>query len=123
MGIPSIKRGRRGSVLLHVLVTGTLVALIAASLMRVALLRYQVTSRTVATNLERRLAEAALNTITSDWNQTGNVCSPVTIAGYSCTGTAGTCACRCTSAGKPDLVASPSPAGCKLVVDALVPGQ
>jgi hypothetical protein len=95
--------GRRGSVLLHVLVTSALVALIAASLMRLAMLRYQVEHRTINVNAERRYDEAALGMLVSTWNSNNNYCSNAGV--YTCSGgAAGTaapltnCACTCTTA-------------------------
>ena len=45
---------RRGSVLLHVLVTGVMIALISATLLRMTMFRYQMAGRGAHTLIEKR---------------------------------------------------------------------
>ncbi|MDE2511440.1 MAG: hypothetical protein KGL74_09980 [Elusimicrobia bacterium] len=92
---------KRGSILLHVLVTGALIALIAATLMRMAMLRYQVTAHATNGSIERRYDEAALSMLITQWNATNVYCA--TVPGYyTCSGGAGgvaapiaSCTCSC----------------------------
>ena len=90
---------KRGSILLHVLVTGALVALIAATLLRMAMLRYQVTVHATNTTKERRYDEGALNLIIGAWNSVNTACAN-NVPNYSCLPAAGAppgnCGCTCT---------------------------
>lgn len=96
---PRHAAGRRGSVLLHVLVTGALVALIAATLMRMSMLRYTIASRGGKQLQERRYDQAALNSIISNWNTVNTVCAN-NVPNYNCAPASGappgTCGCTCT---------------------------
>lgn len=97
---------KRGSVILHVLVSSVVVALIAAVLLRMAMLRYLVTARSHKATQMKRLDEAALAQLNSNWSDT-QMCT--SFGSYTCAGaTAGYCGCTCTSAGKPTIVTSPS---------------
>jgi hypothetical protein len=94
-------------VLLHVLVTSVVIALIAATLMRLALLRYSVTARALKTTQERRLDEMALNAVISNWNKANTLCGDASAANYICSPLSasppGACGCTCTprAAGAP----------------------
>ena len=109
----------RGSVLIHVLVTGVLVAFIAAGLLRISLMRYEVTARTQRSVENKRSAEAALNRALSYWGSASSKCT--SFPGYTCTNP-DTCACTCTPSDttQPTIRAtgaSPSdPAGCTLQI-------
>ena len=92
------KLDRRGSVLVHVLVTGVIVAFIAAGLLRMVLMNYIVVDRATKGAANRKESEAMLNRALTYWNQTNQVCSNIP-GGFSCTGTPGTCNCSCPSAG------------------------
>ncbi len=91
--------GRRGSVLLHVLVTGVLVALIAATLMRMSMLRYTISHRGGAAIVEKRYDQAGFNSIMTNWNLANTVCAN-NVPNYTCApasgGPPGTCGCTCT---------------------------
>lgn len=109
----------RGSVLLHVLVTGVLVALIAASLLRLAMLRYQLSARTLQVTKARRFSEAGLALVVSNWNFAGAACAN-NVPGYDCGGSVnppppGTCGCTCvptdTSAHLPTIYTCPADGG------------
>jgi hypothetical protein len=79
----------------HVLITGVIVAVLAASLLRMTLLNYVVTQRAAGGAQERKEAEGAFNRLMTRWNSTNLVCDD--LAGvYNCSGTPGTCACTCT---------------------------
>src|SRR5437016_5978654 len=89
----------RGSVLLHVLVTGVLVALIVATLMRMTMLRYRVTARSARALQEKRSDQAALASLTGVWNLRNIVCASPT-PDYTCSPASvavpGVCGCTCT---------------------------
>lgn len=93
-----MRPGSRGSVLVHVLMTGVIVAIIAAGLMRMTMLRYIASARATSGVAARRQADAALNRALTYWNSVNIVCSAV--PGYNCapiSGSApGTCNCTCT---------------------------
>ena len=90
------RAGERGSILLHVMVTGVLIAVITASFMRMTMLRYQMVSRSTNILQEKRNNQGALASVLASWNPTNSVCGSVP-AGYTCGAmTAGTCNCTCT---------------------------
>lgn len=116
--------GKRGSVLLHVLMTGALIALISATLLRIALLRYSVTVRATNTTKERRYDEAAVAMLVSKWNSANTYCAN---AGYyTCSGGGAglvapltSCGCTCTTGQQyypPTITGSGSPPTCTLTV-------
>ena len=88
---------QRGSVLLQVMVTAVLVGLIAASLLRMSMLRYRVTSRSALILQEKRDDQQMLAQILGAWNSanggTGQTCASVPITGYTYSGSPGTCGC------------------------------
>ena len=87
---------KRGSVLLHVIVTGVLVAMIAAALLRMTMLRYQAVARGAQIVVDKRTDQAALASLIETWNQNNQVCSTPT-PDFACAGTLpGTCGCSCT---------------------------
>lgn len=115
---------KRGSILLHVLVTGALIALIAATLMRMAMLRYTVTAHATVQTQERRQAEGALNLIIGAWNSANTACRD-NVPYYSCTPNSttppGVCTCVCTPTGGapayyPKVVASGVAPSCTLKI-------
>jgi hypothetical protein len=110
---------RQGSILIHVLVTGVIVALIAACILRVTLGSYLVTARANSDGIQKRQDEGALNALMSTWNTSASVCSAG--AGYACTGAAGTCGCTCTKAGSPTVttagaMSGNAPGGCVVTI-------
>lgn len=92
---------RRGSVLIQVLMTGVVVAIIAAGLLRLTMLRYVASARASSSTVARRQADATLNRALSYWNSSNVVCSD-NIPGYLCspafTAPPGLCRCTCTPA-------------------------
>ena len=117
--------GRRGSVLLHVLVTSVLVSFIAASLMRMALMSYTVASRGAESLAAKRVDQAGFNVLMTGWNKNNSYCSAVVDQGgtaqYNCTGAAGTCGCVCTPtaavpAGFPTITATPAGGNCAISI-------
>jgi|GEM_PF-1955575 len=91
---------RKGSVILHVLVTGVIIALIAACLLRVSMMSYLVTARTNSSTVQKRVDEGALSQAQTFWAANG-MCSALpnyTCAGAGCgAGGIGACACTYTS--------------------------
>lgn len=92
--------GKRGTILLHVMVTSVLVALIAATLLRMSLLRVAATARSQKILIEKRDDQAVLSSILSAWNSanggSGQTCANKPITGYAYSGVPGTCNCSYT---------------------------
>ena len=107
-------RHRRGSVLIHVLITGLVVAVIAAGVLRMTLQNYAASSRAAMADAARVTADSGLNAMTGAWNAANAVCADGN--GYDCTGAAGTCGCTCTRAGWPTVVAAVSGTRCQITV-------
>ena len=89
-----IKINRRGSVLIHVLITGVIVAFIAAGLLRMVLMNYIAVDRATKGAQNRKESEAMLNRALTYWNQANQVCAPIP-GGFNCSGAPGTCDCIC----------------------------
>lgn len=110
---------RKGSVLLHILVTGTVVALIAALLLRMGMLRYLIGARAIQGAQMRRDDESALARVMSYWNSANTLCAN-NVPGYSClpasTIPPGTCGCTCTPTDPKDavVVSASSSGNCRL---------
>lgn len=87
-----------GSVLVHVLITSVLVSVIAAGLLKMLMARHTIVTRAAESATNQKVSEKGFNRLMSHWNIFGNgVCADG--VGYTCTGAAGTCGCRCTSGG------------------------
>lgn len=103
-----IKINRRGSVLIHVLITGVIVAFIAAGLLRMVLMNYIAVDRATKGAQNRKQAEAMLQRALTYWNKSNSVCSTTPL--FVCSGAgvgANTCNCACPSAAAvPRVVAS-----------------
>jgi Tfp pilus assembly protein PilX len=121
---------RRGSVILHVLVTGMLVALIAAMILRVSTNSYIMTAHANADTIQTRAAEGALSRLSASWSVYG-ACTDT--PDYNCGnprpssptgGEVGTCSCTCNpaSSSDPTVNASASASGaCNLQIVAVDP--
>lgn len=109
---------KRGSVILHMLITGVVVALIAAMLLRLTMLRVMMTSRSHKAAQMKRYDEAALARIHSFWASAGGAPCANNVPGYSCAGTPGACNCTCTpaSAGDPTVTVTGALPSCKLSI-------
>ena len=111
----------RGSVILHVLVTGVAVALIAALLLRMTMLRFVVTSRSHKASQMKRYDEAALARLNSNWASVG-ILSANNVPGYTSAPASasppGTCGCTCTpsSAGDPTVITNSFGGACQLSI-------
>jgi hypothetical protein len=87
---------KKGSVLIHVLLTGVLVSLLAAGLLSVMMLEYQVVERGGMSARGKGVAEKSLNVVFAYWTSGGGtVCANNLPSGYSITG-AGACGCEVT---------------------------
>lgn len=93
--------GRRGQVLVHVLITTVIVSVIAAGLAQMLMLRYAANARATTGASNRAWTQAALNQAVAAWNTSGNnTCGA--IAGFTHTsGTVGSCNCVYTNASPP----------------------
>lgn len=103
-----IKLNRRGSVLVHVLITGVIVAFIASGLLRMVLMNYIAVDRATKGAQNRKESEAMLNRALTYWNQANQVCANIP-GGFSCSGVPGTCDCTCpagASAPNPRIIAA-----------------
>ncbi len=108
-------RGRRGSVLMQVLVGAVICAYII-----VLILRFQMQSGLFGANLvdsvaKDKQAESSLNLVQTAWNSRGSTCTSLVSAGVSCGG--GGCRCTCTVVGLPSVQSVPGIGGsCNLTV-------
>jgi len=103
-----IKKLSRGSVLIHVLVTGIIVAFIAAGLLRMVLMNYVAVDRASKGAQNRKEAEAMLQRALTYWNKSNIVCSSDAVY-FPCVPASvaipGTCDCSCpTAAAVPRVV-------------------
>ena len=88
----------KGHVLAQTLLLGIIVGLIATGLVQMVLLRHTAAQRALDGAMKKKEAEGRLNELLSHWSVPGSgVCASV--AGYSCTGTTGTCGCSCSRGG------------------------
>lgn len=92
-------RKSRGSVLIHVLITGVIVAFIAAGLLRMVMMNYIVVERAAKGAQNRKETEAILDRVTTYWTQNG-VCTTVPFFG-ACSAPASPCLCTGAALGGP----------------------
>lgn len=95
---------KKGSVLIHVLVMGIIVAIIASGLMSVLMMQYRATSRTTESNKARAQAEELLAQIITTWSVNGSCTTippTVNFPQLTCAGGSGAapsvCGCTCTA--------------------------
>lgn len=88
------KLNSRGSVLVHVLITGVIVAFIASGLLHMVLMNYIAVERASKGAQNRKEAESMLNRALTAWNAANAVCSNIP-GGLNCSGIPGTCECTC----------------------------
>ncbi len=117
--------GGRGSVMVHVLVSGVIMAFIVASMMGLMLLHFGLTTRAHMANAVKKDNEGALSRMLANWNETGQVCS--SFPGYACSGEAGTCSCSCDpdDNNMPEVDARPdtgNPDYCRIMISKDIPG-
>ncbi len=123
--------GRRGQVLVHVLVTGVIVMILATGIARMLLMRYYAEARVEDGGAKRRLGESAIAEIQTAWSAANTVCA-ATPAGSlvtRATGAAGSCT-NCTYTGTDALsgdaisvAAAVSGSGCSLNVTVTSPAS
>jgi hypothetical protein len=86
---------RKGSVLVHVLITTIIVVVIATGMAQMLMLRYAATFRDQDGLSKKRQTEGTFGRVTSYWNTNGFCSSPG--GGISCSGVTASCAaCTCT---------------------------
>jgi Tfp pilus assembly protein PilX len=116
---------RRGSVMMHVLVTGVVVALIAASLLQLSMMRLTVTNNAAKGGQAKRSDEAALARLMTAWNAVNGKCdSPTSAYGYACAPAGANCSCTCapTLAGDPTVnVSGPAAGPCRFDIVSIDP--
>jgi hypothetical protein len=118
---------RKGSVLIHVLVTGVIVSLITAGILRMTMMNYVATARAAKGAQNRKEADAVLQRALTYWNNSNQVCSN-NVPGLTCSGPgvgANLCNCRCPSSGYPaisvsDPDATPGPP-CNITIESSDP--
>ena len=110
-------KNQKGYILIHVLITSVVVSIIAAGLMSVMLLQYQLTSRVEQGSKARKGAEGGLSRIISSWNANG-FCTNIAGAYGSCAGAnLATCSCSCTAIGSmPAITVSGSAPPCTITL-------
>ena len=91
---------RRGSLLVQVLVMGTMMLILAGALMRMVLMHYGLTNQTVENVKARSLAESSLEAVLSAWAAKGKICEnfddpDIKVKVRGC-GSPGSCNCTCT---------------------------
>lgn len=117
-------RSRRGSVLIHVLMTGVVVSIVAAGVLRLTMLRYLAAQRSTTGAQNRKQTEALLHRAISHWNAVNTVCS--NIGSISCTPLSstppGACNCVCPPSGYPRIVVtSGTGTQCKVSIESQDP--
>ena len=111
-----MRDGRRGSVLLFVMVMSILLCYIAALVMRSRLQASLGTANAVRRTSEDMGVQSAANTVAAAWELAGAACASNAGLGVSCSG--GGCNCVCTLASGAKVTASPAAVGaaCQLTV-------
>lgn len=88
--------------MVHVLITGAIMAMLAAGMMSIVLMQYQLIHRTAYGNKGEKYDEMAFSLLLSFWSEQQAVCSDANLTGtgaisYDCTGTPGVCSCTCSA--------------------------
>lgn len=87
---------RRGSVMVHVLVTSVVAMVVAAGLLRLVMMRYVTIQRMQDGGAGTRKAEAAVAAVTRHWNQNGSCTTP---PNFSAVVSAAPCGCVLAGSG------------------------
>ena len=112
-----MRRGRRGVVLMQVLVITVVMGYICAMLLRLMLQPAMYAANAVDGTGRRLDAAAAYNKVTAAW-ASGGSCSSESSVGLSCSGAG--CSCTCTI-GAVSVLSAPSGAGDSCRVRVVVP--
>jgi len=112
-------KNKRGSVLVHVLIMGVIMAIIAAGLMSVMMLQYKVTGRMEQGSEAKKRAEVALAKIISNWNENG-YCTSTNLSGYSSCAFTAPCTCTCSGSGMPTITGASVGGSCQIKINALI---
>ena len=94
-----MRRNKKGVVLLQVMILGIIIALLAAGMASMLLMRKYAASRLEENNIGLRADNGGLSQLLYSWNLknngNGGVCS--SLAGvYTCSPSAPSCKCKCT---------------------------
>lgn len=94
-------KGRRGIVLVHVLVMSIIISLIAVGISKILLMRYVSLQRLQDGGASRRAAEGAVQSLATIWNTNNAVCSnaPTSIASTGLTYANDPGGCNCVASG------------------------
>jgi hypothetical protein len=79
--------GKKGHILVHVLITSVIIALISAGIARMLLTRYYVLNRATQGAQNIRTDSGGVNRVLSVWAKTGITCGDASTVGYTCTNT------------------------------------
>ncbi len=110
--------------MIHVLVSGVIMAFIVSSMMGLMLMHFGLTTRSHNASAVKKDNEGALSRMLINWNETGQVCSWPPAAGFTCTGTPGTCGCTCSAGNMPTVIARPDPGNanyCRIEISKSIP--
>ncbi|MBI5210542.1 MAG: hypothetical protein HY927_11280 [Elusimicrobia bacterium] len=98
--------GKRGSVMIHVLVTSVIMGLLAAGMVSIVMMQYRMEHRSAQGSQGASNDELALSLVISYWNLNNSNCTAFTTPAvpgpaiaYTCGGGAviNTCSCNCTT--------------------------
>lgn len=107
-------KGRRGAVLLQVLVFGVLAALTCSTILAARLQPALLSARADERVRDDLAGQGAVNRVTGAWTRLG-VCESDAAAGVSCRGTGCRCSCEVEGPGwTARVVAAPSEGACSL---------
>ncbi len=107
--------GRRGWVLLQVLLGAAVCGFIGALILRLVTQSGVYGANLSDTVVKNKQAEAAINRVQTAWNSAGATCASSASAGVNCSGSS--CACTCTVAGMPSVQSAAGTGGsCDLTV-------
>lgn len=112
-------KDKKGSVLLHVLITSVVVSAIAAGLVRMLMLRYVVTAKQVQINVKKQDSHGILNRLIAHWNDQANgfCSSPPGTPTITCTGFGTACgACTCSVGGVASIVTTAAGTPCQISI-------
>ncbi|MBI4677939.1 MAG: hypothetical protein HY748_10185 [Elusimicrobia bacterium] len=99
-------KSRRGSVMVHVLITSVIMGLLAAGMMSIVLMQYRLIHREHYGSRGKKYDEQAVSLLITYWSANADLYNgqpayclsftPGSGVAYSCGGTAGLCSCTCT---------------------------
>ncbi len=101
----------RGSIMIHVLVATVIISILAAGMVSIVLMQYRLASRVAQGSTHRKLDEAVLARMISNWAQTGAGACTTLPAGafgpaYTCAPATPPCTCTSSDANMPTITVS-----------------